>query len=246
MVGTTRDVECRGPSEALEMLTSRTIGWALAALGLGIGALVPVFALAYPAAGISPGDAENPAVVLPVIATNPALVVVPGAVQVFAHAIGIVAIAGLWVVLGGKSMLLSIATVFGIVWLGVDVVLNAITYRMVPALAAANAAGSATAQGAFVTTMQLVDAARLGAHVAGGLWMVGVAAHALQTTALARIVGWLGIPFGGIFAANLFLPALMNISFLTVPAWLLILGVAITRAEPAAAPGIVELRPAAS
>ena len=223
------------------MLTSRTIGWALAALGLGIGALVPVFLVAYPAAGISQAEAQNPAVLLPAIAANPALIVLPGAVQVAAHAIGIVAFVGLWMALDQTSVLLSIATAFGVVWLGVDVVLNAITYHVVPAVAAANASGDATAQGTFVTTMQLVDGARLGAHVAGGLWMVGVAAHAVQTSALPRVVAWLGILVGAIFAANLFVPALMNVSFLTVPAWLVILGIAVTRSEGATSPA-VELR----
>ena len=213
------------------MLSSRTIGWALAALGLGIGALVPVFLIAYPAAGISPAEAQDPAVVLPVIAVNPALVLLPGAVQVAAHAIGIVAIVGIWATLGRSSALVSIATVFGIVWLSVDVVLNAITYHVVPALAAANASGSATAQGTFVTAMALVDGARLGAHVAGGLWMVAVAVTAVRTSALPRVVGWVGIPIGAAFAANLFVPPLMNLSFITVPAWLVALGVAVARSQ---------------
>jgi hypothetical protein len=218
------------------VLTPRTIGSALAALGLGIGALVPIFVVLYPAAGISPADAQNPAVVLPAIAANPALVVIPGAVQIAAHALGIVGMIGLWMTLGrSSSAILSIATVFGLVWLGVDVVLNAVTYHAVPALAAANASGSTSAAATFVTTTQLVDAARLGAHVAGGLWMLGVAASA-ATLGLPRFVAWLGIPIGVVFAANLFVPALMNVSFLTVPAWLVVLGVAVARGEPATAP----------
>jgi hypothetical protein len=65
--------------------------------------------------------------------------------------------------------------------------------------------------------------------------MLGVAASA-ATLGLPRLVTWLGIPIGVIFAANLFVPALMNLSFLTVPAWLVILGLAIARAEPETTP----------
>jgi hypothetical protein len=226
------------------MLSSRSIGWALAALGFGIGALVPVFLVAYPAAGISQADAQNPAVVLPAIAANPALVLLPGAIEIATHAVGIVGVVGPWMALGRTSVLFSVATVFGLVWLGVDVVLNAITYHVVPALATANASGGAGAQATFTTTMQLVDAARLGAHVAGGLWMLGVAAWSLATGALPRIVGWLGVAIGAIFAANLFAPPLMNLSFLTVPLWLVIAGIAVARSDSAIARGAAVAAPA--
>ena len=54
---------------------------------------------------------------------------------------------------------------------------------------------------------------------------------AVRTSALPRVVGWVGIPIGAAFAANLFVPPLMNLSFITVPAWLVALGVAVARSQ---------------
>ena len=209
------------------------IGFGLVALGLGIAALIPVFLVAYPAAGIGQADSQNPAVVLPALASNPALILVPGAIQIAAHAVGVVAILGLWAGLGRTSFLLTCATLFGLIWLGVDTVLNAVTFHVVPVLATANAAGSPGAGSSFLELGQLIDGARYGGHVAGGLWMIGLSVFGIRTAALPGIVGWLGVLVGVIFAANLFVPALLNVSFMTVPAWLVILGIVVGRSASA-------------
>jgi hypothetical protein len=217
------------------MPTARTLGLGLIVLGMGIGALVPIFLVVYPAAGIGPTDATNPAVVLPVIAANPALIRVPGAIEIVAHAIGAVALIGLWARYGTSSFLLAAATLGGIVWLGVDMVDNAITYHLAPSQAAEYVTGSAAAGPAFVQLMRLTEAIRLGAHVAGGLWMVGLSTFAIRTGLFAPAVGWLGIAVGAVFAANLFVPVLLNISFMTVPVWLVALGAVVARTQTATA-----------
>jgi hypothetical protein len=219
---------------------ARVVGSALVILGLGIGALIPVFVVIYPAAGIPPSDAADPNVVLPVVAANPALVTLPGSLEIAVHLVGFVAVLGLAALVGSTPLLVATATAFGIVWLGVDVIGNAITYRLVPELAAAHVAGSGSASTTFVDVQRLVEAIRLGAHVAGGLWVIGVSAVVIRTGALPAIVGWLGVPIGVVFAANLFLPALMTVSFVAVPSWLVVAGAAVARADVTA--GTVLLR----
>jgi hypothetical protein len=50
---------------------------------------------------------------------------------------------------------------------------------------------------------------------------------------------------GLVFAGNLFLPSLLNVSFMTVPAWLVILGVGVARSDEASEAGLLpEMRPA--
>ena len=221
------------------MPTARMLGLGLIVLGAAIGALVPFFLIVYPAAGIGPSDASNAAVVLPVIAANPALVRVPGVVEIVAHAIGAVALVGFWARFGTSSFLLTVSTLGGIVWLGVDLVDNGITYHLAPSLAADYVAGSAAAGPAFVQLTGLTDAIRLGAHFAGGLWMIGLSAVAIRTRLFTPTVGWLGIAVGAVFAANLFVPVLMNVSFMTVPVWLVVLGIVVMRTETETAPGLL-------
>ena len=211
----------------------RLLGAAFAAVGLGIGALVPIFLIAYPAAGLGQADAGNPAAILPVISANPALFAGPGILQIAAHAIGFIAVFGLWARLGAGSILLAMATLGGLVWMAVDVVDNAIAFHVGPLLAASYAAGDPDAATAFGQLQYVVDAIRFASHFAGGLWMIGVSVFAVQTGRLPRVIGWLGILVGLVFAGNLFLPALLNVSFMTVPAWLVILGVGVARSEEA-------------
>jgi hypothetical protein len=179
----------------------------------------------------SPGDARDPNVVLPVIAANPALISFPGAIEIVAHAIGAVVVLGLWARLGTTSILLTAATLAGIVWMSVDIIDNAITYHVVPILAADHAAGNAAAGSAFGQLTVLTEGIRFGAHLAGGLWMTGVSAFALRSGVASPIVAWVGLAVGAVFAANLFVPALLNVSFMTVPAWLAIFGVALARSR---------------
>lgn len=168
-------------------------------------------------------------VVLPVVVAHPELIAAPGALQIAVHLLGAVAILGLWARLGPSSHLLTVATMFGVLWMSVDIIAIAITYHVVPALAIDHAAGIAMAGPLFGRTTVLVDAVRLGAHLAGGLWMIGFSVFAVRAGTVPVVVAWLGIGVGAIFGANLFLPALLNVSFLTVPTWLVILGVAIAR-----------------
>jgi len=221
------------------MPTARTLGLGLIVLGLGIGALVPIFLVVYPAAGITAADATAPEVVLPVIAANPTLVTAPGALLIVIHTVGAVALLGLWARFGATSFLLAVATLGGLVWLSVDVIDNAITYHVVPGMAADYAAGDAVAGPAFVQLTSLVEAVRLGGHVAGGLWMIGLSVFAIRARTFPAIVGWLGIAVGAVFTANLFVPVLLNISFMTVPAWLVILGAVVARTQPTTAPDLL-------
>lgn len=164
---------------------------------------------------------------------------VPGAIEIIAHAVGAVALIGLWARYGTSSFLLAAATLGGLVWLGVDIVDNAMTYHLAPGLAADYVAGSATAGPAFVQLMGLTDAIRLGAHVAGGLWMIGLSTVAIRTGLFAPAVGWLGVAVGAVFAANLFVPVLLNVSFMTVPVWLVALGAVVVRNQAATAPELL-------
>lgn len=210
---------------------TRLLGTAFAVVGLGIGALVPIFLIAYPAAGLGQAAAGNPAAILPVVAANPALFAGPGILEIAAHAIGAIAVFGLWARFGATSFLLAVATLGGLAWMILDVADNAIAFHVVPLLAASHAAGDATAAAAFTQLQSVVDAVRLAGHFLGGLWMVGVSIFFVQTARLPRIIGWLGVVVGLIFAGNLFLPGLLNVSFMTVPAWLVILGIGVARSE---------------
>jgi hypothetical protein len=211
----------------------RLLGTAFAVVGLGIGALVPIFLVAYPAAGIGPADAGNPAAILPVVVANPALFAGPGILQIVVHAIGAIAVFGLWARFGSTSFLMAMATLGGLVWMTLDVVDNAVAFHVVPVIAANHAAGDQVAAAAFSQLSSVVDAIRLAAHFAGGLWLIGVSVFAIQTRRLPRVIGWIGVVVGAVFAGNLFLPALLNVSFMTVPAWLVILGVGVARSDEA-------------
>jgi hypothetical protein len=217
----------------------RLLGTAFAVVGLGIGALVPIFLVAYPAAGIGPADAGNPAAILPVVVANPALFAGPGILQIVVHAIGAIAVVGLWVRFGSTSFLMAMATLGGLVWMTLDVVDNAVAFHVVPVIAADHAAGDQVAAAAFSQLSSVVDAIRLAAHFAGGLWLIGVSVFAIQTRRLPRVIGWIGVAVGAVFAGNLFLPALLNVSFMTVPAWLVILGIGVARRDEATEPTLV-------
>jgi hypothetical protein len=212
---------------------TRLLGTAFAAVGLGIGALVPIFLVAYPAAGLGQADAGNPAAILPVVASNPALFAGPGILEIVVHAIGAVAMLGLWARFGSTSFLMAIATLGGLLWMAIDIVDNAVAFHVLPLIAANHAAGDPTAAAAFTLLGAVVDAVRFAGHFAGGLWMIGVSAFAIQTGSLPRVIGWIGVVVGLVFAANLFLPALLNVSFMTVPAWLVILGFGVARTDVA-------------
>jgi hypothetical protein len=217
----------------LHMPGTRLLGTAFAVVGFGIGALVPIFLIAYPAAGLGQADAGNPAAILPVVTANPALFVGPGILEIVVHAIGAIAVFGLWALFGATSFLLAVATLGGLAWMILDVADNAIAFHVVPLIAANHAAGDATAAAAFTQLESVVDAVRLAGHFLGGLWMVGISVFAIQTGRLPRVVGWLGVVVGLVFAGNLFVPALLNVSFMTVPAWLVILGIGVARSEGA-------------
>ncbi len=223
------DEELPADMEVAGVPTTRALGAGLIALGVGIGVLVPVFIVAYPAAGLTPADATNPAVVLPVVATDPVLFSGPAAFEIAVHAIGLVALFGFWVRFGPTSFLAACATIGGLAWMTLDIVDNAVTFHVLPSIAADYAAGSPTAAPAFSQLSALTDAVRLAGHFGGGLWMVGVSVLAIQTRRLPAAIGWAGVIVGAVFAANLFVPALLNLSFVTVPAWLVILGIGVAR-----------------
>jgi len=44
------------------------------------------------------------------------------------------------------------------------------------------------------------------------------------------LLGWAGTLVGLVLAANPFVPALLNVSFMTLPLWLIVFGVAVARA----------------
>jgi hypothetical protein len=218
--------------------SQRWLGLGLGLLGLAIASLIPVFIVFYPAAGIQQADSGNPAVVLPAVSANPALFTLPGIIQIAAHALGAVVMLGLWVRYGQGSFLLTCATLAGIGWMGIDVVDNAITFSVMPRLAADYAAGSPLAAGGFSQLGYLTEAIRFGAHFLGGLWMIGLSLFAIRSrSVIPSIVAWLGIAVGAVFSANLLLPAaLLNVSFMTVPLWLVIDGVvlAVRQSAPVA------------
>lgn len=216
-------------------MSSGRIGLAFIALGAAIAALVPVFLVLYPAAGIGKADAANPLVILPALARNPALMVGPGILELLGHTIGAAAMVGLWMTWGRASYLLTTATLAGIAWMAVDVVDNALGLQLLPALAAAFVAGDASAADRFVTTTSLVDALRLAGHFGGGLWVIGASLYGLRAAVIHPVIAWAGIVVGAVLAANPIAPGLLNVSFLTLPAWLIVFGIAVARAKVPAA-----------
>jgi len=116
---------------------------------------------------------------------------------------------------------------------------NAVAFHVVPVIAANHVAGDQAAAAAFSQLSSVVDAIRLAAHFAGGLWLIGVSVFAIQTRRLPRVIGWIGVAVGAVFAGNLFVPALLNVSFMTVPAWLVILGIGVARRDEATEPTLV-------
>jgi hypothetical protein len=197
--------------------------------GLAIGALIPIFLVVYPAAGLGPSAARDPAAFLPVVARNPALFVVPGVLEVAGHVIGAIAMLAIWFRWGRSSFLLTCSTVAGVAWMGIDTIDNTISLQLVPTLASAFAGGDAAAAGAFADAGRLTDALRLAGHLGGGLWVIGAARFALDARLVHPVVGWLGIAAGIVLALNPFVPPLLNVSFMTLPAWLILFGVAIGR-----------------
>jgi hypothetical protein len=218
------------------MPSSRLVGLGIVALGASIAALLPVFLVLYPAAGVGQADATNPAVVLPVVARNPALVIGPGMVEMVGHAVGAAAILGFWLRSGGRSFVLACATLAGILWTSVDMIDNAITLQLVPRLAGQFAGGDAAAGAAYLSASALIDAVRLGGHFGGGLWIIGISIVAVRSSGSRAILGWAGIGVGAVLALNPFVPALLNVSFLTLPLWLILFGVVVARASAAAEP----------
>lgn len=208
------------------MPSARMLGLGLIVLGLGIGALVPVFLAVYPAAGIAVADAGRPELVLPVFAASPALVTIPAILEIVVHAIGAVAIFGLWARFGAASFLFAVATLGGLAWMSVDIIDNAIALNVVPSLASAYVAGDEAAAAALTQLTALTDAIRLAGHFVGGLWMIGVSVFGIRG-GFGRWIGVLGIVVGVIFAGNVFWPALLNVSFMTVPLWLVVAGIAV-------------------
>jgi hypothetical protein len=211
------------------MPTSRTVGGGLALLGLSIGALLPVFLVIYPSLGLGPADAARPQVFLPIVARTPALFTGPGLLELAGHAIGAAAMIGLWLRTGTRSFLLTAATFAGVVWMAVDTVDNAIGLQLVPRLASDFAAGDASAAATYLTVSLFMDSLRLAGHFAGGLWVVGIAVFALRSGGAPSIVAWLGIPVGLVLAGNPLVPALLNVSFITLPVWLVAFGIALAR-----------------
>jgi hypothetical protein len=113
--------------------------------------------------------------------------------------------------------------------MAVDVLDNAVAIQLVPQLAADYLAGDGAATSSFRLVMALVDAVRLGGHLVGGLWVVGASAVLLRSGVLRPVIGWIGVGVGAVLAANPFVPALLNVSFMTLPLWLVAFGVAIAR-----------------
>jgi len=222
------------------MPTTRTVGLGLLFVGGAIAALIPVFLVLYPAAGVGQADAGNPGVILPAIARNPALVVGPGILEMLGHAIGAAAVVGLWMRWGRGSFLLACATLGGVAWMAIDVIDNAIGLQLVPAIATAFVGGDVAAAARFGTISGLLDALRLSGHFAGGLWVVGVSIFALRTASTNRAIAWAGIAVGTVLAANPLVPALLNVSFMTLPAWIIAFGVVIARAD---AHRVIQLEP---
>jgi hypothetical protein len=199
----------------------------LVTLAVGILSLIPLFAAVFPRFGLTRDAA--PSTVLPTVAQNPWLFIGPGSVQLFTHtmgAVGIIALTFLW---NPRSLLLVCATFGGLLWMGADIIDNALTMVLVPRLARAFVAGDADATRVLPLIHSLTEAIRFGAHFAGGLWVLGVSAYAWRTATTGRLLAGTGFAIGAIFAANVFAPPLMFATMLTLPAWLIALGV---RARP--------------
>jgi hypothetical protein len=225
------------------MPSLRNVGLGLAVLGAAIGALLPVFLVIYPMAGIGRADAGNPNVILPAVARNPALFVGPGTLELIGHTVGAVAMVGLWLRWGTRSFLLTCATLGGLVWMSVDSVDNAIGLQLVPHLAGQFVSGDANAGAAFLASSALLDAARLAGHFAGGLWIVGTSVALIRADSVNRMIAWAGVPIGLILAGNVFVPPLLNVSFMTLPLWLIAFGIAVARATEVGEPNLL-LEPA--
>jgi hypothetical protein len=211
------------------MPSLRLLGVAFAFMGIAIGALLPIFLVVYPAAGLSPQAAGDPAVLLPVVARAPLLFVGPGVLEMAAHTVGAFAVVGLWFRYGRDSVPLAAATLGGIAWMVIDVVDSAIAIQLAPRFASAYVAGDSAAASAFAVTDSLQTALRLAGHFGGGLWVLGISAGLLRGRQLNPAVAWSGIAVGGLLAANPLVPPLLNLSFITLPVWLVVFGVAVAR-----------------
>jgi hypothetical protein len=216
------------------MPTSRSIGLGFIALGAAIGALIPVFLVLYPAAGIHQGDAARPEVLLPIVARNPGLFVGPGVLELAGHAVGAVAMLALWFRWGRESFLLSCATFAGLFWMSLDMVDNAVALQLVPRLASGYVAGDSSTGAAFVSLSDLVDAVRLGGHFGGGLWVIGVAAFGSRRAVIHPALAWTGVAVGAVLSANVLVPGLLNVSFMTLPLWLVLFGLSLLPGRAAA------------
>lgn len=209
--------------------TVRQIGLLLVALGVGIGLLLPFFLVLLPALGITEEIAKDPERLLPVVATKQWLFTVPGVVEVLAHACGAAGMIALLLLWNPRSALLVCATAGGLLWMAVDIAANGISLHAIPQLAVAHQGGDVTALGTFKTVTALVDAARLAGHFGGGLWVLGVSHHARTAGGIRPGIAIAGLVTGAVMAANLFLPPLLFVSFFTVPAWLVVFGIAVSR-----------------
>ena len=64
---------------------------------------------------------------------------------------------------------------------------------------------------------------------------MAVSAFGLRRAALNPAIGWIGIGVGAVLSANVFVPALLNVSFMTLPLWLILFGASQLRAPSLAA-----------
>src|SRR5690349_24709904 len=155
--------------QELTVPSTRFVGWGLAVLGAAVAALIPVFLVIYPSVGIGQAQLRHPEQVLPILAANPALVIGPGLLQMLGHAAGAAAILGLWLRSGGRSFLLSVATLGGLVWTSVDLLDNALTMQLMPALAVRYMSGYLSAAPAYLNASDLIDSVRLAGHFGAGI-----------------------------------------------------------------------------
>lgn len=211
------------------MSSPRAVGFAFVFLGIAIGALLPIFIVVYPAVGLTPQTAGDPAALLPIVAGSPVLFVAPGVLEMAGHAVGAWAMVALWFRYGRDSDAFTAATIGGITWMAIDVLDSAISIQLVPHFGAAYVAGDSAAAAAFSVTDTLANALRLGGHFGGGLWVLGISAGLMRAGQLHRAIGWAGIFAGALLAANPLLPALLNVSFLTLPPWIVVFGIAVAR-----------------
>jgi len=212
--------------------TDRQIGLMFVALGVGIAVLLPFFLVVMPQMGISEEMSRRPDALLPIVATKPWLFTVPGAVEMLAHALGAAAMLSLYLLWDSRSGLLLCATAGGLLWMGVDIVLNGVVLQVVPHLAAAHQAGDVTAAGQFTTVMTLVDAARLAGHFGGGLWVLGVSYGGRRIGRVGRALSIAGLIVGVAMAGNVFAAPLLALTFVTLPIWLVAFGIATSRPRP--------------